>query len=75
MVKNILSSWAYWDLTYIGRITAIQRLALQLLVQILTVLSNPPALVIKEIQEIFYKFVWDDKIKRNVIMHNMKKVD
>jgi hypothetical protein len=56
-IKNILSSWAYRDLTYIGRITVIKTLALPLLVQILTVLPNPPAQVIKEIQDIFYKFI------------------
>jgi len=46
-VKNILRSWAYRDLTYIGRITVIKTLALPLLVQILTVLPNPPANVMK----------------------------
>jgi hypothetical protein len=54
-VKNILSSWAYRDFTYIGRITVIKTLALPLLVQILTVLPNPPTQVMKEIQDMFYK--------------------
>jgi hypothetical protein len=40
-IKNILSSWAYRDLTYIGRITVIKTLAHPILVQILTVLPNP----------------------------------
>ena len=53
LVDNIpLSSWAYRDLTYIGRITVIKTLALPLLVQILTVLPNPPAQVMKEIQTV-----------------------
>ena len=76
-IKNILSSWAYRDLTYIGRITVIKTLALPLLVQILTVLPNPPAQVSKEIQDIFYKFLWDgkpNKIKRNVIINNYEEV-
>ena len=45
-------------------------------VQILTVLPNPPAQVSKEIQGIFYKFLWDgkpDNIKRNVIINNYEE--
>ena len=44
--------------------------------QILTVLPNPPAKVMKEIQDMFYKFLWDgkpDKIKRNVIINNYEE--
>ena len=51
-VKNILSSWAYRDLTYFGRITVIKTFAILLLVQILTVLPNHPAQDMKEIQDI-----------------------
>ena len=39
---------------------------------ILTVLPNPPAQVMKEIQDMLYKFLWEgkpDKIKRNVIFN------
>jgi len=66
-VKNILNSWAYRNLTYIGRITVIKTLALAMLVQILTLLPNPPAQGIKEILDSFYKFARDgkpDKIKK-----------
>ena len=73
--KNILSSWAYSDLAYFGRITVIKTLTIPLLVQILTVLPNPPAQDMKEIQDIFYRFLWDGKavkMKRNVII-TMKK--
>ena len=31
------------------------------MVQILTVLPNPPAQVMKEIQDMFYKLLWDGK--------------
>ena len=46
------------------------------MVQILTVLPNPPAQVMKEIQDMFYKFLWDgkpDKIKGNVIINNYEE--
>jgi hypothetical protein len=41
--------WTYRDLTYIVRITVIKTLALPLLVQIFTILSNPSAQVLTEI--------------------------
>ena len=37
---------------------------------------NPPAQVMKEIQDMFYKFLWDgkpDKIKGNVIINNYEE--
>jgi hypothetical protein len=48
--------------TYIGRITVIKTLALSLLVQILTVLPNPPTQIMKEIQDMFYTFLWGLKL-------------
>jgi hypothetical protein len=45
-------------------------------VQILRVLPNPPVQAMKEIQDIFYKFLWDgkpDKINRNVIINNYEE--
>jgi hypothetical protein len=44
--------------TYIGKITVIKTLALRILIQSLTVLTNPPEWVIKEIQDNFYNFLW-----------------
>ena len=44
----------------------------QILVQIFTVLPNPPDFIFRDIQESFYKFLWDgkiDKIKRNTIIN------
>ena len=46
--QNLVSHTGSWDLTYIGRIMVIKTLVLPLLVQILTVLPNPPAQVMKE---------------------------
>jgi hypothetical protein len=55
--KEYLKLMAYRDLTYIGRITVIETLSLQILVQILRVLPNPPVQDMKEIQDIFYIFL------------------
>ena len=68
-VKKILNLWSYRDLTYIGKVTVIKTLALPILVQCLTDLPNPPDSILNDIQEIFYKFLWNgkkDKIKRSV---------
>ena len=72
-MKSLLNLWSYRNLTYIGKTIVIKTLALPLLVQVLTVLPNPPVQVIQEIQGIFIKFLWDgkpDKIKRKVIINN-----
>jgi hypothetical protein len=47
-------------------------------VQIITLLPNHPVQGIKEIQDIFYKCVWDgkpDNIKRNIIINNYEEED
>jgi hypothetical protein len=75
-VKKILNLWSYRDLTYIGNVTVIKTLALPILVQCLTVLSNPPESVLNDSETVFYQFLWNDKknkIKRSVISMNMKK--
>jgi hypothetical protein len=51
-------------------IQVIKTLAILLLVQILTILPNHPAQDMKEIKDIFNRFLWDgkpDNIKTNVI--------
>jgi hypothetical protein len=71
LVKKILSLWSYRNLTYIGKVTPIKTLALPIPVQRLTVLPNPPYSVLNDIEDIFYKLLWNgkkDKIRRYVII-------
>ncbi len=71
-IKSLLNSWIYRDLTYVGKITVIKSLALPILTQCFTVLPNPPSHVFKEIEKVFFSFLWNnkpDKIKRNVIIN------
>jgi hypothetical protein len=71
LVKKLLNLWSYRDLTYIGKVTVIKTLALPIPVQRLTVLPNPPYSVLNDIEDIFYKFLWNgkkDKIRRYVII-------
>ena len=41
IIKTLLNSWIYRDLTYIGKITVIKSLAMTILIESLTILPNP----------------------------------
>ena len=60
-IRSLLNSWIYRDLTYIEKITVIKSLAIPILIQSLTVLPNPPYYIIKEIENIFFRFLWNGK--------------
>ena len=72
-VKRLLNDWSFRNLSLIGRITVIKSLALPILIQCFTVLPDPPSHISKEIQDIFFRFLWNgkpDKVKRNTIFGN-----
>lgn len=57
----------------IGKVTVIKTLALCILVQSVTVLPDPPIHIVKQIQDIFFNFLWNnkvDKVKRNTVIGN-----
>ena len=69
-INKILCAWCWRDLTFIGKITVIKSLALPILIQILTVLPNPPDNILNDILKTFYKFLWNgkrDKVKREIL--------
>ena len=69
----MLSAWCCSDLTFIGKITVIKSLELPILIQILTVLPNPPDNILKDIQKSFYQFLWKgkrDKVKREILTNS-----
>ena len=74
-VKAMLSCWKFRRLSLLGKITVIKSLAVSQLVYILAPLqTNHKA--IKEINVLFYKFLWDgkgDKIKRNVMINDFSE--
>jgi hypothetical protein len=75
-VKSVLNSWIHRELSYVGKITVIKTLALPILAQVLSVLPNPPKETLIDIQNIFFRFLWNnkrDKIKRKVIMNNYEE--
>ena len=72
-VNRLLHDWSFKNLSLIGKITVIKTLALPMFVQCFTVLPDPPANIIKTIENIFFKFLWNgkpDKVKRNTLIGN-----
>lgn len=73
-LKNCLRSWSTWDMTPIGRNAIVKSLALSQLVFLFTVLPNPPAHFIKDVEKVIYDFIWagnPDKIKRTTMINNI----
>ena len=73
-VKHILSQWSKRKLSLSGRITIIKSLALSKFVHLFISLPAPPNGLIKELENIFYKFLWNsgpDGIKRKIIVKNI----
>ena len=75
-IKKVLGCWGYRELTLVGRTTVIKTLALPILVQSLTTLPNPPSDILNDIQNTFFRFLWDgkpDRVKRKVIINNIEE--
>ncbi|RUA04563.1 MAG: hypothetical protein DSY43_06055, partial [Gammaproteobacteria bacterium] len=75
-IKCLLTQWKRRKLSLLGKITVIKTLAVSQITHILTALPNPTEYTMKEIQKLFYKFLWNngpDKIKRNIIIQNYDK--
>ena len=71
-INNSLGCWEYRRLSLLGKITVLKSLIASQLVYILSPLPTNHR-VVKEINNIFFKFLWDgkgDKIKRDVIIGN-----
>ena len=71
-IKNLLNIWSSRDLTPIGKITIIKTFAVSQLVYLFTVLPLPPTHFFRELETLFYNFIWSkkpDKIKRSVLIN------
>ena len=73
-IKNILNQWSKRKLSLFGRVTIIKSLAISKFVHLFISLPAPPNELIKELEKLFYKFLWNsgpDRIKRKVIIKNI----
>ena len=77
-IKSMLKQWSKRKLTLFGRITIIKSPALSKFVSLFVSLPNRPAELIKELEVIFFKFLWNagpDRITRKVAIKIYLRVD
>ena len=60
-IRSLLARWGRRRLSIMGRITVIKSLALLKLVYLFLCLPNPTLPILKDINHLFYKFIWQDK--------------
>jgi len=75
-IKQVLKDWTYRNLSLLGKITVIKSLALPILVHPLSVLQHPSSESLKEIENIFFNFLWNgkrDRIKRDVLINDFSE--
>ena len=70
-IKSLLKQWSKRNLTPIGRITVVKTLALPKLIHLFSALPNPDEKYIKQINEMFFNFIWQKPIgnvKRDTVV-------
>ena len=75
-IKNLLMQWSKRVLTPFGRITVIKSLAIAKINHLFLSLPNPDENIIKELDSLFFKFIWIgsvDKVKRDVVIKTYKE--
>ena len=58
-IENLIKTWSKRKLTLPGKITIIKSLALSKLTHLLISLPNPPDNLLKSLDKLFYKFIWN----------------
>ena len=74
-VENLCKQWAKRKLTLPGRITIIKSLAISKFTHMFLALPSPPEELVKRLDKIFYRFLWNsgpDRIKRTVIVKDIQ---
>ena len=72
-MKKMISNWKKRNLTVLGRVVVIKSLVLPKLSYMAQMLPNPDKEYIKQVNDMFFKYVWNDKpdrIKRNQFVQN-----
>ena len=74
-IENLCQQWSKRKLTLLGRITVIKSLAIAKFTHLFLALPDPPQELIKKLEKVFYRFLWNagpDRIKRSIIIKNIK---
>lgn len=75
-INNILKHWGRRKPTLYGKVIIIKSLAISKFVHLFISLPNPPKELIKELQSLFFKFMWNrgpDRIKRTYLYKNVRQ--
>ena len=75
-ISQEIAQWKRRKLTIVGRVTVVKALLISKLVHIFSALPNPTNDTIKHINNLLYKFIWNDgpdKIKRQRLVQNYKE--
>ena len=75
-IEKIIKIWSQRKLTLPGRITVIKSIALSKFTHLFISLPNPPDELLKRLDKIFYKFLWNsgpDRISRNIMIRNERE--
>ena len=73
-VKCVLKQWTKREITLIGKIAIIKSLALSKFVHLFISLPDPPKEVFKQLERMFYNFIWNngpDRLKRKILTKNL----
>ena len=74
-VSKLLDSWSWRLLSIIGKIQGIKSLAISKFVHLFTTLPAPKDSFFKELETLFFSFIWDgkgDKIARKIINNDIE---
>jgi hypothetical protein len=74
--EKLIKTWSKRNLTLIGKITVIKSLVLSKFVHLFIALPNPPTEIIKQLEQMSFKFIWSngpDRIKRNLLMKDTEQ--
>ena len=69
-IKRLLSLWKQRQLTLLGKIAVLKTLVISKLNHLFSALPTPNNKFLKELERLFYKFIWNksnDKVKRSVL--------
>ena len=75
-MENIIKTWSKRKLTLPGKISILKSLALSKVVHLIMGLPNPPGILVKRLNKLFYTFLWNsgsDRIKRKYVIKDIDK--
>ena len=63
-IERLLSCWFYRYITPYGKVTIIKTLALSKLSHVALIVPNPSKQMFKQIENIFFRFIWNNKSEK-----------